>query len=189
MINYSLLTQKQDKILKTALRLFAREGYDATSTYKVASKAGVSQGLIFRHFDNKEGLLKAIVELARQRMQAAIDLVLSKSTPQDRLRTIVEVPFRLNRDQIHFWRLIYSLEWQRGEIHTNFTRDLDQVVIECFLEMGNENGAEEADYFLVLMDGLVTSILLNRQRNLEVVKRLLHEKYQLIPHAADRRVS
>ena len=51
------MTEKQENILNTALELFAKDGYDATSTSKIAKCAGVSEGLIFRHYGSKDGLL------------------------------------------------------------------------------------------------------------------------------------
>jgi len=47
------MTEKQERILETALSLFAKDGFSATSTSKVARDAGVSEGLMFRHFENK----------------------------------------------------------------------------------------------------------------------------------------
>ena len=54
------MTQKKENILKAALRLFAEQGYYATSTSKIAKEAGVSEGLIFRHFGNKEKLFSVV---------------------------------------------------------------------------------------------------------------------------------
>ena len=45
--------KKKEQILNAALELFANDGFTATSTSKVAKRAGVSEGLIFRHFGNK----------------------------------------------------------------------------------------------------------------------------------------
>ena len=56
------MTDKQQQILHCALELFSTEGYKGTSTSKIANKAGVSEGLIFRHFKNKDGLLQAIID-------------------------------------------------------------------------------------------------------------------------------
>ncbi|MEM6542898.1 MAG: helix-turn-helix domain-containing protein, partial [Bacteroidota bacterium] len=56
------MTAKQEKILNAALELFAHEGYNVVSTSKIAQKAGVSEGLIFRHFESKQGLLNAILQ-------------------------------------------------------------------------------------------------------------------------------
>ena len=56
------MTEKKQHILESALKLFSKEGYEATSTRSIAQEAGVSEGLIFRHFQNKEGLLKYLLE-------------------------------------------------------------------------------------------------------------------------------
>jgi AcrR family transcriptional regulator len=47
------------------LDLFAVKGFDGTSTKEIASKAGVAEGLIFHHFENKESLLAAVFETQR----------------------------------------------------------------------------------------------------------------------------
>ena len=41
------MTDKKEKILNAALELFANDGYNVTSTSKIAKTAGVSEGLIF----------------------------------------------------------------------------------------------------------------------------------------------
>lgn len=45
------------RILKAALQLFARQGYDATTTKDLAAAAGVAEGTLFRHFTNKKAIL------------------------------------------------------------------------------------------------------------------------------------
>lgn len=55
------LTQKQVKIIESAIDLFAEKGYASTSTSEIAKKAGVSEGTIFRHYKTKKDLLMAIV--------------------------------------------------------------------------------------------------------------------------------
>lgn len=47
----------RDRILKTAQRLFANRGYDATTTKDLATQAGIAEGTIFRHFENKKAIL------------------------------------------------------------------------------------------------------------------------------------
>ena len=46
----------REKILTTATRLFAQQGYESTSLAQVAREAKVSKALIFWHFDSKETL-------------------------------------------------------------------------------------------------------------------------------------
>jgi AcrR family transcriptional regulator len=52
-----------DKILQAAQKLFARNGYDGTTTKELAEKAGIAEGTLFRHFTNKKAIL---VEVATQ---------------------------------------------------------------------------------------------------------------------------
>ncbi len=53
----------REKILKVAQKLFARNGYDGTTTKQLADKAGIAEGTLFRHFTNKKAIL---VEVATQ---------------------------------------------------------------------------------------------------------------------------
>ncbi|MEL6439862.1 MAG: TetR/AcrR family transcriptional regulator [Cyanobacteria bacterium J06621_8] len=48
---------KRTKILQAALRLFAKRGYDGTTTKDLAKSAGVAEGTLFRHFSNKKAIL------------------------------------------------------------------------------------------------------------------------------------
>ena len=45
------------RILQTALKLFARQGYDRTTTKDLANSAKVAEGTLFRYFPNKKAIL------------------------------------------------------------------------------------------------------------------------------------
>jgi AcrR family transcriptional regulator len=47
----------RDRILKSALRLFARQGYDGTTTKDLATAAKIAEGTLFCHFPNKKAIL------------------------------------------------------------------------------------------------------------------------------------
>lgn len=70
---------RREQLLSTALRLFAEHGYAATSTKRIAQVAGVTEGLIFHYFDNKEALL---LELA-SRNNTFAGRVLAETTADD----------------------------------------------------------------------------------------------------------
>lgn len=55
--------ETRERILSAAQKLFARKGYDATTTKDLASTAKVAEGTLFRHFNNKKAIL---VEVATQ---------------------------------------------------------------------------------------------------------------------------
>ncbi|PRX96058.1 TetR/AcrR family transcriptional regulator [Allonocardiopsis opalescens] len=49
-------------ILEAAAQLFGRHGYTATTTNRVAERAGVSIGSLYQYFPNKDALLTALAE-------------------------------------------------------------------------------------------------------------------------------
>jgi AcrR family transcriptional regulator len=57
--------QRRQALLAAAARAFARGGFAATSLDDVAAEAGVSRVLIYRHFDSKEQLYRAILDQTR----------------------------------------------------------------------------------------------------------------------------
>ncbi len=54
-------TEKQQKIIEAAIKMFAEKGYANTSTSEIAKEAGVAEGTIFRHYRTKDRLLLSIL--------------------------------------------------------------------------------------------------------------------------------
>jgi AcrR family transcriptional regulator len=54
---FSTEENTRTKILQAALKLFARSGYDGTTTKDLAKLAGVAEGTLFRYFPNKKAIL------------------------------------------------------------------------------------------------------------------------------------
>ncbi len=62
------------RLLEAGFRLFARDGYEATSTSALLASAGVSKGALYHHFSSKRDLFEAIFEQVSQNaIEAAID--------------------------------------------------------------------------------------------------------------------
>ena len=47
---------RRQQIMTIAVGLFARKGYQGTTTREIAEGAGVNEALLFRHFPSKENL-------------------------------------------------------------------------------------------------------------------------------------
>jgi len=57
----STRTERERALLTAAGRLFATQGYEATTTRQIAAEAGCAEGLISRYFRGKAGLLEALI--------------------------------------------------------------------------------------------------------------------------------
>lgn len=173
------MTEKQENILKAALKLFATEGYASTSTSKVAKAAGVSEGLIFRHFGNKEGLLKAILEHAHESGKHMMADIVMTSDPAVLVEKMLELPFNIDEEQHEMWRLIYALKWQTDQYDSASQEPLKLALRNAFEKLGYADPDAEVEIILMFMDGAATSFLLHPPTNKTEILKALKSKYKL----------
>jgi len=60
--------ERQEAILRGAARAFAQSGYAATSMEDVAAASGITKLIVYRHFDSKEDLYRAVLERVSDRL-------------------------------------------------------------------------------------------------------------------------
>lgn len=88
-----------DRILFSAKRLFARNGYENTSTVAIAREAGTSESQLMKHFGSKQGLLSAIFDRGWGTIVARVQATQSAISPTDRLLAVLEsMVIELERD-------------------------------------------------------------------------------------------
>jgi AcrR family transcriptional regulator len=50
------MADTKENILNTALRLFARNGYEAASVSDIAGELGMTKGALYKHYKNASGI-------------------------------------------------------------------------------------------------------------------------------------
>jgi AcrR family transcriptional regulator len=63
--------ERREQILDAATRAFARAGYTATGLDDVAAAAGLTRAVLYRHFDSKADLYRAVLDRACVRLAEA----------------------------------------------------------------------------------------------------------------------
>ncbi|MEP6715868.1 MAG: TetR/AcrR family transcriptional regulator [Terriglobia bacterium] len=88
------------RLLLSARKLFADQGYEGTSTASIARAAGTSESQLIKHFGGKAGLLDSIFVDGWTTLTAHLEQSLAAtSSPIDRLRIIPRLMFdELERD-------------------------------------------------------------------------------------------
>ena len=105
----------RDRILKTAVKLFAESGYEATSIRTLAAKAHVNQAAINYHFKTKDGLYR---EVLRDAIHALTEDQLShaqetQAMPRERaLGEFVRQQLRPLSARDDVTRYIHILNWE-----------------------------------------------------------------------------
>jgi AcrR family transcriptional regulator len=110
----SILTRR--RILKAASRVFAEQGYEGASIRDIVTRADVNQAAINYHFGSKEGLYRAILELALAALTNA-DAAAGNSgrTREAELRAFVSRQLRplLGKDVLSDYLRIFNWETVR----------------------------------------------------------------------------
>jgi TetR/AcrR family transcriptional regulator, fatty acid metabolism regulator protein len=87
---------KRERILKAAVKVFAKSGFYATRVSEVAKAAGVADGTIYLYFKSKDELLVSLFEDRVERLLAFMREELPKhETAPEKLRRVIEMQLGL----------------------------------------------------------------------------------------------
>jgi AcrR family transcriptional regulator len=107
--NQRIREEQRAKILNAAMVVFAHKGMGATMS-EVATTAGVSYGLVYRYFANKEALLVELVEKVMSDSLKALEGALEMpGTPGERLRSLLAQILTGVREHPEFILLIQQM--------------------------------------------------------------------------------
>jgi AcrR family transcriptional regulator len=73
--------ESRKRILEAARKLFVHKGYEATTMQQIVREAGTSIGNAYFYFENKEKLVKALVEEGLQAAWTRIDPIIASVEP------------------------------------------------------------------------------------------------------------
>ena len=139
-------TGTRQRLLLTALRLYAREGLHAVSLRRISSEAGSKNSAAMHyHFHNKLGVVQALVELITRELRR-IDSLLREEQPRARslreacrntLLPLVQLPARQDwgADGVNFLSRLVSehdpeIAAMVNEIYGPFWQRVDRALAE-----------------------------------------------------------
>jgi len=86
---------KRESVLKAAISLFARQGYDATTTSEIALTAAVTEPTIYYHFNSKDGLFTHILGETFTEYFTRLDALGKVTLTQfEKLENLIDLHFR-----------------------------------------------------------------------------------------------
>jgi AcrR family transcriptional regulator len=120
--------QTRSRILQAALKLFASQGFDGTTTRDLAQAAGVAEGTLFRHFSNKKAIL---VEVATAGWVEILTDLLTELSEMGSYKAVAQVMRR------RMWNLQKNADLMRVcFMEVQFHSDLrDRIQIEVINKM------------------------------------------------------
>nr|WP_149183979.1 TetR/AcrR family transcriptional regulator [Streptomyces sp. TRM49041] len=102
--------ERRTEILAAAARVFAAQGYNATTVRQVADAAGMLAGSLYYHFDSKESMVDEILSGFLDELWTGYDTVLAAGLgPRETVEALVTESFR-EIDRHHAAVAIYQKE-------------------------------------------------------------------------------
>ncbi len=86
--------ERREQLMEVASKLFAKMGYEATTTASIAEAAGVTEPILYRHFKSKQEMFVAIVKaVSAQTIEHWQELIRDIHDPSQQIRRIsAEIP-------------------------------------------------------------------------------------------------
>jgi TetR/AcrR family transcriptional regulator, fatty acid metabolism regulator protein len=89
-------TDKRERILRAAIRVFARKGFYSTRVSEIAKAAGVADGTIYLYFKNKDDVLISIFQDRISKLLEALSTAIAEQTSfEAKLRACVDLQLGL----------------------------------------------------------------------------------------------
>lgn len=140
---------KRERLLKAAIKLFARDGFFKAKVEEVAKNAGVATGTTYLYFKNKDDLLISIFEEEMTPIIEEMKEAMAKlSSPQEKVLAFVSRHFEMVKKSPDLALLLVvelrqSNKFLRGYKGTKFKEYLD-LLAEAF-EQGQQEGVFRTD--------------------------------------------
>ena len=144
---------RREQILQTAVSLFSQRGFKGTTTKEIARAAGVSEAMVFRHFENKDALYGAILDTKGcqdgvGRFPWEENETLRKAIEQkDDFAVFYNIAFdALNKHQsdVGFMRLLFYSALEEHELADRFFHEFIERIYEFiggYVEQRQRDGA------------------------------------------------
>jgi AcrR family transcriptional regulator len=95
-IEEEVMSETRDRILHTALSLFAERGVDGVSIADITAAVGIAKSSLYSHFESKEAILDSILKLYRTSIEertvdpAAYDRMIRQMSPEEFWNAILD---------------------------------------------------------------------------------------------------
>lgn len=148
------MSDTKERILLTALRLFARDGYEAVSVSDIAGELGMTKGALYRHYQNKRDIFESIVARMERRDAEQANV---HGVPEGTLEEMREAYRNAEVDHIVAFSKAMFRYWTEDDFSAQFRK---MLTLEQFrsAEMGGLYQQYLASGPLGYMTGLLDSL-------------------------------
>ena len=112
--------EKRDKIINAAIAEFAENGYEKASTNEIVKNAGISRGLLYHYFKDKEELYDVLTKYAIETFIDKINSSIDWEEPDifERLKQITFVKIEISRVYPKLFNFVVNIFLKDNSVQT-----------------------------------------------------------------------
>lgn len=115
------MADTKENILITALRLFAKDGYEAVSVSTIAGELGITKGALYKHYKNKRDIFDNIV---KRMYQIDVEQSQQHKMPKEKYEVAPKAYSNLSIDNIKNFTVAQFIFWTEDDFASNFRKML-----------------------------------------------------------------
>ena len=115
------MVDTKEKILMTALQLFARDGYEAVSVRNIAEELDITKGALYRHYKNKRDIFDSIVE---RMIQIDAERAREHQMPEEQYDSMPDSYENTSLEDIQTYTMEQLKFWTEDDFASRFRRML-----------------------------------------------------------------
>jgi AcrR family transcriptional regulator len=105
--------ERHAQLVRAAASAFLERGYAGTSMESVAERAGVTRLIVYRHFENKSALYRAVLDTVTSQLRDRVDV--------DEAASVTGILVEVARDQPDAFRLL----WRHARHEPEFSAEAE----------------------------------------------------------------
>ncbi len=126
---------KFELIKNTALKLFAKKGYHATTISAIAKDAGISKGLMYNYFDSKDELVIALFNDYIKILTGLLNPNNDHEITNEEMSDFFSLFVKSLSENNDYWKLFFQLSVQQEVISIMFSKIRNNKVFEENLKL------------------------------------------------------
>ncbi|WP_406642267.1 TetR/AcrR family transcriptional regulator [Amycolatopsis sp. WGS_07] len=137
-----------ERLVAAAREIIAAEGAAAVTMRRVAEAAGVTAMAIYRHYENREVLLRAVADATGRELGAAWKDPMSEGDWTDRYDALLDGFLDFALGQPHLYRFLMTDSWARARLYPDGFREPGSppfTALVRLIEDGMRDGVLRAD--------------------------------------------
>ncbi|MDP8200667.1 MAG: TetR/AcrR family transcriptional regulator [Candidatus Tenebribacter burtonii] len=144
-----MFSKRQQQIIETAIKIIATNGIQNLTTKNLANEIGISEPALYRHFNNKLEILKAVIAYFKIKMQPASAKLNKSANSLNNIEKFMLEHLKIINQNPDFAKVIFSeANFQNEEnliLKMNNMMNQSHKILETIVKSGQQKNEIRSD--------------------------------------------